>query len=121
MLRRPKAASIRNQNRASISSYAPISRNRTESIQLPGARMRSNSSLNEGDGGGGGEGGGEEVIEHAVESRMVTAELPPVMSKVVDEHPMSWVGFEEECIVTACGEGHVRVWRRPVDVGVGGG
>ena len=114
MLRRPKAASIRNRDRASISSYAPISRNRTESTQVPGGRLRSTSNLsNEG-------ADDDELIEHEVESRTVTATLPPVMSKVIDEHPLSWVGFEEECVVTACGEGHVRVWRRPVDV-VGAG
>lgn len=114
MLRRPKAASMRNRDRASICSYAPISRNRTESTQMPGGRLRSTSNLSN-------EGADEdELIEHEVESRTVTATLPPVMSKVIDEHPLSWVGFEEECVVTACGEGHVRVWRRPVDV-VGAG
>lgn len=101
MLRRPRAASIR--NRASIST-------RTESHATN--RLRSTSSLttevrDE-----------DELVEHPVESRTVTAELPPVMSKVIDEHPLSWVGFEEECVITACVEGHVRVWRRPQD-GVG--
>ena len=114
MLRRPKAASIRNRDRASISSYAPINRNRTESTQLAGNRLRSTSSLSNEDVEE------DELIEHAVESRTVTATLPPVMSKVIDEHPLSWVGFEEECVVTACWEGQVRVWRRPVD-GVGSG
>lgn len=81
---------------------------------MPGGRLRSTSNLSN-------EGADEdELIEHEVESRTVTATLPPVMSKVIDEHPLSWVGFEEECVVTACGEGHVRVWRRPVDV-VGAG
>ncbi len=106
MLRRPKAASIR--NRASISSYAPIGRNRTESSN-PTGRLRSTSSFTIDDMDE------EDLIDHPVESRTVTAELPPVMSKVVDEHPLSWVGFEEECIITACVEGHVRVWRRPQD------
>lgn len=105
MLRRPKAASIR--NRASVSSYAPIGRNRTESN--PAGRLRSTSSLIMDDTDE------DELIEHPVESRTVTAELPPVMSKVIDEHPLSWIGFEEECIVTACVEGHVRIWRRPQD------
>lgn len=106
MLRRPKAASTR--NRASVSSYAPIGKHRTESNSL--GRLRSTSSLAMDDVDE------DELIEHPVESRMVTAELPPVMSKVIDEHPLSWVGFEEDCIITACGEGHVRVWQRPRDV-----
>jgi len=55
----------------------------------------------------------DEMIEHEVESRTVTAELPPVMSKVVDEHSLSWLGFEEDCIITGCVEGHVRLWIRP--------
>jgi len=124
MLRRPKAASIR--ARASISSHAPITRNRTES--QPVTRLRSTSSLTA-DGID-----ADELIEHEVVSRTVTAELPPVMvsdlcsfvdcwiganaraqSKVVDDHPMSWLGFEEYCIMTACTEGHVRTWTRPQD------
>ncbi|KAF6239954.1 hypothetical protein HO173_001562 [Letharia columbiana] len=105
MLRRPKAASIR--NRASISSNIPVGRNRTESQATN--RFRSNSSLDD-DGVD-----ADEFVEHEVESRTVTAELPPVMSKAIDEHPLSWVGFEEECIITACVEGHVRVWKRPQD------
>lgn len=105
MLRRPKAASIR--NRASVSSNVQIGRNRTESHATN--RLRSTSSVDE-DGVD-----ADELVEHEVESRTVTAELPPVMSKVIDEHPLSWVGFEEECIITACAEGHVRVWKRPQD------
>ena len=105
MLRRPKAASIR--NRASISSNIPVGRNRTESQATN--RFRSDSSLDD-DGVD-----ADEFVEHEVESRTVTAELPPVMSKAIDEHPLSWVGFEEECIITACVEGHVRVWKRPQD------
>ncbi|KAK4694002.1 catabolite repression protein CreC, partial [Lecanoromycetidae sp. Uapishka_2] len=109
MLRKPKAASIR--NRASVSSYAQVGRNRTESSTNPLGRLRSTSSFTVDDMDE------DELIEHPVESRTVTAELPPVMSKVIDEHPLSWVGFEEECIITACGEGHVRVWRRPSEGG----
>ena len=105
MLRRPKAASIR--NRASVSSNVPTGRNRAESYATN--RLRSTSSLDD-DGAD-----AEDLVEHEVESRTVTAELPPVMSKAIDEHPLSWVGFEEECIITACMEGHVRVWQRPQD------
>ncbi|KAL8766078.1 MAG: hypothetical protein Q9209_007044 [Squamulea sp. 1 TL-2023] len=56
---------------------------------------------------------GEGMVEHEVESRTRTAELPPVMSKIIDEDPMSWLGFEEDCIITACAHGHIRLWGRP--------
>ena len=39
-----------------------------------------------------------------------------LQSKVVDDHRMSWLGFEEDCIITACAEGHIRIWMRPSDV-----
>ncbi|MCJ1478371.1 hypothetical protein MMC13_007051 [Lambiella insularis] len=109
MLHRPKAASVR--QRGSVSSHVPLSRNRTES-QLT-SRLRSNSSLtvNSGD--------GEETIEHAVESRTTTAELPPVMSKIVDPDPLCWIGFEENCIITSCAEGHIRTWDRPRETSSG--
>ncbi|KAL8779621.1 MAG: hypothetical protein Q9194_001364, partial [Teloschistes cf. exilis] len=41
------------------------------------------------------------------------SELPPVMSKIIDEDPMSWLGFEEDNIITACANGHIRLWSRP--------
>jgi len=103
------------RQRGSVSSHAPFGRHRTESQVT--ARLRSNSSLTsqsvEGD----------ESIEHAVESRTRTAELPPVMvsaiyltcrehsnnvakqSKSVDDDPLCWIGFEEDCIITLCAEG----------------
>ena len=28
---------------------------------------------------------------------------------------MSWIGFEEDCIITACAFGHIRIWDRPRD------
>ncbi|KAL9128521.1 MAG: hypothetical protein Q9217_002817 [Psora testacea] len=70
MLRRPKAASIR--NRASVSSHVPVGRMRAESQATN--RLRSNSSLT------GHDTDDDELIEHEVESRTVTAELPPVMA-----------------------------------------
>ncbi|MCJ1230688.1 hypothetical protein MMC12_007362 [Toensbergia leucococca] len=103
MLHRPKAASVR--QRSSVSSYIPASRNRTES-QIT-ARLRSSSNLTTQSSDG------EDLIEHPVESRTLTAELPPVMSKSVDDDPLCWIGFEEDCIITACTEGHVRTWDRP--------
>ena len=111
MLRRPKAAAAAaasTRNRASISSNVPVG-GRTRAESHATNRLRSTSSLVD-DGVD-----ADQFIEHEVESRTVTAELPPVMSKIIDEHPLSWVGFEEECIITACMEGHVRVWKRPQD------
>ncbi|MBE7182512.1 MAG: hypothetical protein INR71_15120, partial [Terriglobus roseus] len=46
----------------------------------------------------------EEVV-HPVEPRLTTAMLPPVMAKEVDAHPLSWLAFEDDCIMTACVEG----------------
>ncbi|KAI4186584.1 MAG: hypothetical protein LQ346_005655 [Caloplaca aetnensis] len=56
---------------------------------------------------------GEGLLEHPVESRTRTAELPPVMNKIIDDDPISWLGFEEDCIITACVNGHIRLWGRP--------
>ena len=69
MLRRPKATS--NRHRGSISSHGPITRNRAESSVT--IHMRSTSSLTAADLEE------DELIEHEVESRTLTAELPPVM------------------------------------------
>ncbi|MCJ1239498.1 hypothetical protein MMC14_007494 [Varicellaria rhodocarpa] len=103
MLHRPKAASVRQRN--SVSSAAPLARHRTESQAT--ARIRSNSSLsaNSAD--------GEDSIEHSVESRTQTAELPPVMSKRVDDDPLCYIGFEDDCIITSCAFGHIKTWDRP--------
>jgi WD40 repeat protein len=48
--------------------------------------------------------GAAEII-HEVNSKASTANLPPVMSKRIGEEPMSWLGFEEHCILTACKDG----------------
>lgn len=59
------------RQRGSISSHLPVTRNRAESQAT--SRLRSNSNLtsNSVD--------DEDLIEHPVESRTRTAELPPVM------------------------------------------
>ncbi|CAO1597151.1 MAG: hypothetical protein LQ349_000578 [Xanthoria aureola] len=102
MLHRPKVV------RLSISSHAaPLLRHRTESQAT--TRFRSDSNLTTTADSVDGEG----MVEHPVESRTRTAELPPVMSKVIDEDPMSWLGFEEDYIITACAQGHIRLWARP--------
>ncbi|KAF2418269.1 WD40 repeat-like protein [Tothia fuscella] len=101
MLHRPRAASVR--QRASIVSSLPGMRNRAESsvTMLRSTSNLSRRSLEEGD------------IVHAVEPRARTAILPPVMAKIIDEHPLCWLGFEEDCIITSCKEGHLRMWDRP--------
>ena len=47
-------------------------------------------------------------VVHAVDSKATTAVLPPVLSKIADPHPMSWLGFEEGCILTSCQDGTLR-------------
>lgn len=74
MLKRPKVASLR--MRGSVSSHVPVGRMRAESQATTATRgrLRSTSSLADGE--------AEELeglVEHEVESRTVTAELPPVM------------------------------------------
>jgi len=94
MLHRPRAASVR--QRASISSALPgATRNRAEGSTT---RLRSNSNLSA-------KSLEAEDIIHAIEPRARTAVLPPVMAKTIDEHPLCWLGFEEDCIITSCKEG----------------
>ncbi|KAL9013338.1 MAG: hypothetical protein Q9173_001963 [Seirophora scorigena] len=114
MLHRPKALSVR--QRASISSYAPPALARTRAESQATMRFRSNSNLTAAESVD-----GEGLLEHPVESRTRTAELPPVMSKIIDEDPMSWLGFEEDCVVTACVKGHVRLWKRPQEAVISSG
>jgi WD40 repeat protein len=98
MLHRPKAAAALARQRCSVSSHAPIalSRTRTDSVVAAASRLRSNSSLTTQSAEK------DDSVEHAVESRTVTAELPPVMNRVVDDCPLSWLGFQEDCIITSC-------------------
>ncbi|KAI9681840.1 MAG: hypothetical protein M1829_000585 [Trizodia sp. TS-e1964] len=98
MLHRPKAASVR--HRGSISSYVP--RNRGESQAT--SRLRSNSnvtSMSADD---------DSVVNHPVVSRARTANLPPVMSKIVDEDPLCWLRFQEDSIITSCISGMFRIF-----------
>ena len=94
MLGRPKAMSIR--NRASVSNQMPLNRERTRSTT---GRLRSSSNLSQSDGAD------ETETVHQVDSKASTAVLPPVMSKIIDEHPLCWLGFEEQCIITSCDNG----------------
>ncbi|QDS72183.1 hypothetical protein FKW77_004830 [Venturia effusa] len=107
MLHRPRAASVR--QRGSIASALPNGRHRAESSVT---RLRSESNLTT-------HSLDVEDVVHPVEPRARTAVLPPVMAKAMDEHPLCWLGFGEDAIITSCKEGHVRTWDRPKE-GAGG-
>ncbi|KAI9718735.1 MAG: hypothetical protein M1812_003909 [Candelaria pacifica] len=102
MLHRPKASSVRQPERGSVSSYMP----RPLSSRL---RSSSNLSIESAD--------EEDVVIYEAEPRSNVAILPPVMSKVVDADPLCWLGFEEDCIMTTCSVGHIRTWDRPKEGG----
>lgn len=52
---------------------------------------------------------GEELeyddIVHPMQPRGRTPMIPPVMAKEVDVHPLSWITFQEDCIITSCFNG----------------
>lgn len=54
-----------------------------------------------------------EFIWHEYQSPRVTPTLPPIMSKEVDTHPLCSIAFEQDSIIVACEDGHVRQWERP--------
>ncbi|KAI9805924.1 MAG: hypothetical protein M1825_000538 [Sarcosagium campestre] len=113
MLHRPKAVKIpgilsSTRPRGSLSSHAGgtlAGRLRAESQAT--SRFRSNSNLTTST--------GDEslVIRHEVEPLLQTANLPPILSKVIDVHPLHWLNFQEDCIMTSCSSGHLRTWDRP--------
>jgi hypothetical protein len=117
--------SIANTNQASVrhrnsitSSNLKMQRTRTDSSAN---RMRSNSNLTSGSFEDEGDEGDSYEVVHPVEARARTAMLPPVLvssgrrrghvaanrlqAKSVDEHPLCWLGFEEDCIITSCKNG----------------
>jgi WD40 repeat protein len=105
MLGRPKIG----QHRPSITNGTPLGRERTQSTSMAG-RMRSKSNLStqpdesvNDAGGGNGNDGAARV--HGVDTKASRPTLPPVMSKIVDKHPVSWLEFQENCIITACDNG----------------
>ena len=109
MLHAPKGA--RRGHKNSVVSLGASARVRTES--LASLRLRSTTSLITNATNGEDEADDQGLMEHEVESRKVVPELVPVFNEVIDEDPMSYIVFREDCIVTACAEGHVRTWDRP--------
>ncbi|KAI1440095.1 WD40 repeat-like protein [Annulohypoxylon stygium] len=106
MLHKPKVTSSR--QRGSISSRVPPSQ-RAETQSVATDRIRSGSvvsALLDAD---------ENTINHPVEPRSRTAILPPVLTKVADKHPLSWIEFTEDAIIVSCKTGHIRTWNRPSD------
>lgn len=104
MLGRPKVGA----HRGSIGNGAPVAREKSRSFSAAG-RMRSKSNLStqpdDSLNGGEANGAAQGARVHGVDSKASTATLPPVMNKVVDSHPLSWLGFQENCIITACDNG----------------
>jgi hypothetical protein len=110
-------ASVRQRN-SITSSNLKMQRTRTDSSAN---RMRSNSNLTSGSFEDEGDEGDSYEVVHPVEARARTAMLPPVLvssearrgdvaanrlqAKSVDEHPLCWLGFEEDCIITSCKNG----------------
>ncbi|KAL2001913.1 hypothetical protein VTN02DRAFT_1008 [Thermoascus thermophilus] len=107
MLHRPKAlqATARQRNSIVVSGTQHLSHHKTDSISN---RVRSNSDHTDKP-----EDDFEDTIIHPVEPRARTAQLPPIMSKIVGEDPICWLGFQEDCIMTSSLEGHIRTWSRP--------
>ncbi|KAB8345921.1 hypothetical protein FH972_022975 [Carpinus fangiana] len=54
-------------------------------------------------------------LAHPVVPRAECPKLPPVLSKIVDVHPLSWLEFTEDSLLVACKSGHVRRWERPAE------
>ncbi|WEW58189.1 hypothetical protein PRK78_003657 [Emydomyces testavorans] len=109
MLHRPKAlqATARQRNSIIAGSLYAASRSRTESN--PTGRLRSDSMQT----GNTPHERSEGAMYHPVEPRAMTAQLPPILSKVIGDDPVSWIGFLEDSIMTSSLEGHIRTWDRP--------
>ncbi|KAM0355920.1 hypothetical protein ACHAPU_000309 [Fusarium lateritium] len=92
------------RHRGSVSSrYTALQR--AETATTSNSRLRSNSNLETED--------EDMAIAHAVEPRARIPMLPPVLNKSIDTHPMCWLDFTEDAIITSCKSGHLRTWLRP--------
>ncbi|PWY91962.1 putative catabolite repression protein creC [Aspergillus sclerotioniger CBS 115572] len=107
MLHRPRVHQVSARQRTSMvgSNTQHLNRHRADS---GGNRIRSDSqetanTYNSYD----------PTVRHPVEPRARTALLPPIMSKIVGEDPICWLGFQEDSIMTSSLEGHIRTWDRP--------
>ncbi|KAE8392164.1 hypothetical protein BDV23DRAFT_181810 [Aspergillus alliaceus] len=107
MLHRPRVhqASARQRTSLIASNTQHFNRHRADSASN---RMRSDSqrtadTYNDYD----------SAVRHPVEPRVRTALLPPIMSKIVGDDPICWLGFQEDSIMTSSLEGHIRTWDRP--------
>lgn len=123
MLARPKAAVAR--PRGSISGHGRKESSATTRLRSASNRSQPDGPTEE----------GEVEIVHGVASKASTAVLPPVVSKPIGKQPLTWIGFEEHCIIATCKDGmlsnigpilllhlflmivlgHVREWDRPKD------
>lgn len=110
MLSRPKGALARARGSVSGQSVS-LARHRTESASVN--RMRSDSNRSQGMRDQNNDEDEPVFVNHAVEPRARTAQLPPVMVKTVDSHPLCGLAFEQDCIITSCQDGHLRTWNRP--------
>lgn len=72
---------------------------RAETQGTPASRLRSDSVVSAADGDE------ENRINHPVEPLSRTAILPPVLTKIADKDPLSWIEFTEEAIMTSCKTG----------------
>ncbi|KAE8149826.1 hypothetical protein BDV25DRAFT_140411 [Aspergillus avenaceus] len=107
MLHRPKAhqASARQRTSLVTTNNQHVNRHRADSASN---RMRSDSQLTADT-----YNSYDCAVRHPVEPRARTALLPPIMSKIVGDDPISWLGFQEDSIMTSSLEGHIRTWDRP--------
>ncbi|KAI5304835.1 hypothetical protein KEM56_005854 [Ascosphaera pollenicola] len=53
------------------------------------------------------------TVNHPVEKRSATAQLPPILNKKVGSDPLYGIVFFEGGIMTSSLEGHIRTWDRP--------
>ncbi|RMD41230.1 hypothetical protein DV735_g3892, partial [Chaetothyriales sp. CBS 134920] len=103
MLNRPKGARSRTQGSVSAQSMS-LMRHRTESASMIN-RLRSDSNRSQSIVNPAEPDEEAEFINHEVEPQSRTAQLPPIMVKTIDEHPLCGIVFQEDCIITSCLEG----------------